>query len=82
VVQLYVKHLKSRVARPAQELKGFQRVTVGPGETKRVTIALPAGRLAYWDEKSAGFRVEEEPVRVMVGDSSQDLPLSAVLQVR
>ena len=45
VVQLYVKHLRSKVERPREELKGFQRVTVGPNETKTVEIPLKASTL-------------------------------------
>lgn len=81
VVQLYVEHLHSAVSRPHKELEGFQRVSLDPGQTKTVTINLPASQLAYWDVKTHGFRVEAEPVRLMVGDSSADLPLKATIQV-
>jgi len=57
VVQLYVKHLHSKVERPGEELKGFQRVTIQPSETKTVEIPLKASTLAWWDEKLPGFRV-------------------------
>ena len=82
VVQLYVKHLQSKVVRPREELKGFQRVTVQPNETKTVQIPLKTSTLAYWDEKLRDFRVETEPVKVMVGSSSADLPLSATVRVQ
>ena len=81
VVQLYVKHMRSNVVRPSEELKGFQRVTVQPNETKTVQIALQASALAYWDAKRQDFQVESEPVKVMIGDSSADLPLSATVHV-
>jgi len=42
VVQLYVKHMGSKVERPIEELKGFQRVALKAGETKIVQIALKA----------------------------------------
>ncbi len=82
VIQLYVKHLQSKVVRPREELKGFQRVTLQPNETKTVQIPLKASALAYWDEKLSGFRVETEPVKVMVGNSSVDLPLSATVHIQ
>jgi beta-glucosidase len=82
VVQLYVKHLGSKVERPRQQLAGFQRVTVQPNETKTVEIALPASRLAYWDTKLQAFRVENEPVSILIGDSSANTPLSATVQVQ
>jgi len=82
VVQVYVNHLQSKVVRPSKELKGFMRVTVQPNETRTVQIPLKASTLAFWDEKVHDFRVETEPVKVMVGNSSADLPLSATVRVQ
>jgi beta-glucosidase len=82
VVQLYVKHLRSKVERPREELKGFKRVTIGPNETKTVEIPLKASTLAWWDEKLPGFRVEAEPVSLMIGDSSSDIKLTATVAVK
>jgi beta-glucosidase len=81
VAQLYVTHLGSKVERPLKELKGFARVALRPGETKRVTLTLPAERLAYWDVKSKRFVVEPDRVRLMVGGSSADVRLSRDLDV-
>ncbi len=81
VVQLYVKHMRSAVARPGEQLEGFQRVSLEAGETKTVSIALPASRLAYWDERAGAFRVEHEPVSLMVGDSSADIALTTTIEV-
>ena len=82
VVQLYVKHLGSRVARPREELKGFQRVTLMPGETKTVAIPLKASTLAYWDGRLGKFTVEAEPVKLMIGSSSKDIRLSRRISVQ
>jgi len=82
VVQLYVKHLGSKVVRPQEELKGFKRVSVKPGETRTVEIPLQASSLAWWDEKLPGFRVEAEAVRVMIGNSSADIQLTTELRVQ
>jgi len=81
VVQLYVKHMGSKVERPSEELKGFRRVTLKPSETKMVEIPLKAADLAYWDVKQGSFEVETEPVSVMVGESSKDIKLTTTLQV-
>jgi beta-glucosidase len=81
VVQLYVSHVDSKVARPIRELKGFRRVALRPGETKTVTIPLGPERLAYWDEKEDRFVVEPGRVRVQVGRSSADLKLAATVRV-
>ena len=82
VVQMYVKHQGSKVERPREELKGFHRVTVQPGETKTVQIPLKASTLAWWDEKLLGFRVEAEPIRVMIGNSSSDIQLTTEVRVQ
>lgn len=81
VVQLYVKHLKSEVERPRDELEGFERVTLAPDETKTVEIPLKAAQLAYWDEKQNGFVVETEPVKLMIGDSSADIKVTKTIPV-
>jgi beta-glucosidase len=82
VVQLYVKHLGSKVARPGEELKGFKRVSVEPGKTETVEIPLKASQLAYWDEKAGGFTVEAEPVSVMIGNSAKEILLTTTVDVR
>jgi len=82
VVQLYVKHLKSKVERPIEELKGFKRVTLEPGESKTVDMQLPASTLAYWNVAKHAFVVEGEPVQVMVGSSSADIREQQVIEVK
>jgi beta-glucosidase len=82
VVQMYVQHLGSKVDRPHEALKGFKRVTVQPGETKTVQIPLKASTLAWWDQSLPGFRVEAEPIRVMVGNSSSDIQMTTDVRVQ
>jgi beta-glucosidase len=82
VVQLYVHHLKSAVPRPEEQLKGFQRIGLAPGETKTVTIPLKVEDLAYWDEHLRRFVVENEPVEIRVGESSRNILLRATVRVR
>ena len=81
VVQMYVLHEGSGVARPQEELKGFARVSLKAGETKTVTLPLAAKALAYWDEKTKAFVVEKDRVVVKLGGSSDDLPVKATVQV-
>ncbi|MES2660031.1 MAG: glycoside hydrolase family 3 C-terminal domain-containing protein [Verrucomicrobiota bacterium] len=73
VVQLYTHAVKSSVKRPVKELRGFQRISLQPGETKSVTLSLPAGKLAFWDETSHGFVVEPGIYNIMIGASSSDI---------
>jgi beta-glucosidase len=82
VVQIYAKHLGSKVDRPGQQLAGFRRVTIKPNEKRTVQIPVKASTLAYWDDKSGQFKVEAEPVSLMVGSSSADIKLSTTVQVR
>jgi beta-glucosidase len=72
VVQLYVRHPQSQVARPRQALKGYQRITVEPGRTVTATIPLRASDLAYWDVATHAWVVEPGPVELLVGTSSRD----------
>lgn len=81
VVQLYAKHLNSKVERPRQQLVGFERVTVKPGETKTVQIPVAASRLAYWDEKTKALTVEPEQIGIMAGESSANIALSRNVRV-
>lgn len=82
VVQMYVKHLDSAVARPPQALKGFRRLHLQPGETRTVLLGLAAADLAYWDATSGRFVVEGGKVQIRVGRSSSDLRLAATIEVK
>ena len=82
VVQLYIRHVDSKVSRPQIELKGFERVNIRPGETRTVTLPLKAADLAYWDEKSHSFTVEEDRISVMVGSSSGNIKFSKTIAIK
>ena len=81
VAQLYVHQVKSSVPVPAKELRGFERISLNPGETKTVTLSLPADKLAIWDEQTHGFVVEPGTFDVMVGASSADIRLKDQLEI-
>jgi beta-glucosidase len=81
VVQMYVKHLNSSVARPIKELKGFARILLQPAQIKTVTMPLTAEQLAYWDTSKHSFVVENEKVQIMVGSSSADQKLNRTIHV-
>ncbi|KQV27050.1 glycoside hydrolase family 3 C-terminal domain-containing protein [Massilia sp. Root335] len=82
VVELYAAWPQSKVERPRQALVGFRRVHLEPGETRTVHIPLAAQRLAYWNTQAGRFEVEAVPVKLMVGESSADIRLTATLPVR
>ena len=52
VVQLYVHDVVASVKRPTKELRGFERISLQPGETKTVNITVPAEKLSFYDEKN------------------------------
>jgi len=80
VVQLYVKHLNSKVARPLKELKGFTRITLAPQEEKIVKLSLPLSRLAYWNTDR--WVVEKDQIEITVGGSSTDARLRKTIRVQ
>ncbi|HEX8068649.1 MAG TPA: beta-glucosidase BglX [Pyrinomonadaceae bacterium] len=69
VVQLYIRDAAASVTRPVRELKGFERVTLRPGERRRVTFTLTPAELGFYD-RALRFRVEPGPVQVFVGPNS------------
>lgn len=81
VVQLYVHDVVSSVKRPVKELRGFQRITLSPGEKQTVTFTVPAEKLAFYDEKTHGFIVEPGMFDLMAGSSSADIRASGQIEV-
>ena len=76
VVQLYVQDKVGSVVRPVKELKGFQRVTLAPGETRTVTFELPVSDLAFWNIDME-YVVEKGDFNLWVaGDSASGEPMS------
>jgi beta-glucosidase len=72
VVQLYIRDVAASMTRPVKELKGFQRVTLRPGEKKRVEFVLAKEQLGFWN-RDLQFVVEPGEFKLMVGSSSEDV---------
>lgn len=71
MVQLYVRLQGTSVAQPVRSLQGFQRVTLGPGETKKVTFDLGPEAFALWNDQN-GFATESSKVSIWIApDSTQ-----------
>jgi beta-glucosidase len=81
VVQLYVKRVNSVVERPIKELRGFERVTLRPNETRTVRLPLKGTDLTYWDAGKHSFVVEPGAVRIMLGASSADARIEKTISV-
>jgi beta-glucosidase len=73
VAQLHVRKPNSRVKRALQELRGFHRLALKPGEARTVTFTLPAAKVAYWDEATDAFVTEPGEYELLVGASSADI---------
>ncbi|MGO9109214.1 MAG: glycoside hydrolase family 3 N-terminal domain-containing protein [Thermoguttaceae bacterium] len=78
VVQMYIRDKVSSVTRPVKELKGFQRVTLAPGETKTITLEITPEHLAFYDIDME-YAVEPGVFEIMVGSSSRDQDLQKVM---
>ncbi|MBK8498714.1 MAG: glycoside hydrolase family 3 C-terminal domain-containing protein [Flavobacteriales bacterium] len=79
VVQLYAHDELASISRPVKELKGFQRVSLGPGETKTLTFKLHASMFAF---PNAQMKEVTEPgmFRIMIGGSSKDIRLQTMVE--
>ena len=82
VAFLFVSYPSTTARRPLQELKGFHRVTLDPGQTRRITFALRVSDLKYWDTPGNAWQIESGPVKISVGPSSAELPLSDTMTVK
>ncbi|HWQ15760.1 MAG TPA: glycoside hydrolase family 3 C-terminal domain-containing protein [Roseiflexaceae bacterium] len=81
VVQLYVRDVAARVARPEKELKGFAKVALAPGETRTVTLRLGREALAYWDDARHAWVAEAGEFELLLGSSSQDIRARATFRL-
>lgn len=80
-VQLYVSDVESSVIRPLQELKGFTKVGLQPGEAREVTFTLDKRSFAYYNVQLGDWHVESGEFTIAVAASSRDIRLTASLEV-
>lgn len=71
VVQLYIRDKVASVTRPVKELKGFEKISLNPGESKTVSFSLTEKELGFYDNQGE-FIVEKGSFDVMVGGSSKE----------
>ena len=75
VAQLYVGENHPSVPRPVKELKGFAKVNLKPGETKRVTLALDRRAFSFYDVKKSDWSANAGDFTILIGGSSDDIQL-------
>lgn len=72
VVQLYIGDRVAKGVRPYRELRGFERITLNPGESREVAFTLDADRMGYFEPEHLTWTLEPGEIRVMVGPNSRD----------
>ena len=79
ISQLYVRDVISSVSRPQKELKGFAKIFLKAGESKKITLPLNERSFAFYSVPLKKWAVENGDFEILVGGSSRDLPLKAKL---
>jgi beta-glucosidase len=78
IAQLYIRDCISSVTRPVKELKGFQKITLQPGETSVLSFRITSDMLAFYDIEME-YIIEPGEFEIMVGKSSRDEDLQKVI---
>ena len=81
-VQLYVTPPENQKSiRPVRELKGFQKVSLQPGEEKTISFSLDKRSFAYYETRIPGWYTGDGEYEIFVGTSSRDLPLHGKVKI-
>ena len=81
IVQLYVAKPDAKIFRPAQELKGFAKVPLRPGESRTVVIPLDDKAFRYWNIQTDRWEIEGGQYELRVGASCADIRLTAAVEI-
>lgn len=73
VVQLYIRDVRSSLARPEKELKGFEKICLEPGEEKQVSFVIDASSLSYFDPEAHCWVAEPGKFEAIVAASAEDI---------
>lgn len=82
VAQLYVSDPVCSVMRPVKELKGFKKVFLKPGESRRITLDIPVSSLAFYSEVQSQFVVEPGEFILQLGASASDITQRISVEVK
>jgi beta-glucosidase len=75
VAQVYVSDTHARVPRPPKELKGFAKVTLRPGESRRVAVRLDGRAFSFYDAAAKRWQIDPGDFDILVGRSSEQVEL-------
>jgi beta-glucosidase len=81
VAELYVGAVQPKVERPVKELKGFAKIQLQPGESKKVTLTLNRRSFAYFDPDTRRWRADAGTYEISVGGSSDNLALRQAFEI-
>ena len=82
VVQLYIADPASSIDRPVKELKGFEKITLKPGESKTVSFEIAADALSYYSVEDNGWKAEAGEFQALIGPSSADIRTTASFELK
>ena len=82
VVQLYVAPPEGDVIRPVRELKGFEKISLAPGESKKVSFMLSKRAFSYYDTEIGDFRAPAGEYGIEIGDSSRNILQRAFVKLK
>lgn len=80
VVQLYTADEYASTPRPVKELKGYGKVSLQTGESKKITFHLPINQLAFYDN-DLNLVLESGAIKILVGSSSEDIRLTGEIEI-
>ncbi|MDR0395979.1 MAG: glycoside hydrolase family 3 C-terminal domain-containing protein [Oscillospiraceae bacterium] len=81
IVQLYVRSKHNGISRPERELRGFEKISLEPGETKTVSFTLTSRDYAYYEAQLDGWYAENGLYAIDIGASSRDIRASADITI-
>ncbi|WP_058306240.1 glycoside hydrolase family 3 C-terminal domain-containing protein [Gracilibacillus massiliensis] len=81
IAQLYIEKADSRIFRSKKELKGFDKVYLEPGETKRVTLELTKRDFSYYNPEKKDWEIESGNYKIQIGSSLQEVHLEEMIEL-
>ncbi len=81
VAQLYIHDVEATVPRPVKELKGFKKIFLKPGESKKVNLVLDEKNFSFWDINKHDWYAEPGDFNILIGSSSNDIRLSEKIKL-
>ncbi|MGN1228427.1 MAG: glycoside hydrolase family 3 C-terminal domain-containing protein, partial [Prevotella sp.] len=81
-VQLYIRDVKSSLPRPVKELKGFQKITLAPGESRDITFTIDKSMLSFYDDSKGEWVMEPGRFEAFIGASAGDIKVKVAFEVK